>query len=130
MMRRISLGILVPLALLLAGCHVVGPEHFVVFFAPKSSALDSQAKDVLATVATKAKQRPGVSVEVAGFSAPVGGSIADNQKLAAQRAQVVVDTLVADGVDAKQIRHSAIGGVDFSMDSVESRRVEITLGEN
>jgi len=48
--------------------------------------------------------------------------------LAAQRSQAVVDALVAAGADTRQIQHHAIGEVDYSLDSIESRRVEITIG--
>ncbi len=124
-MRRIVLFV----ALLLAGCHVAGPEHFVVFYSPLSSVLDAQGVQVIATVAERARQRPGTPVVVSGYAdAEIG--VADAQKLAAKRSHAVTDALVADGVDPARIARHGVGGVDFSMDSIETRRVEITLGEN
>jgi outer membrane protein OmpA-like peptidoglycan-associated protein len=116
-------------ALLLAGCHAAGPEHFVVFYSPQSSVLDAQGIQVVATVAERARQRPGTPVIVRGYADAEFG-VADSQKLAAKRSHAVTDALVADGVDPARISRHGMGGVDFSMDSIEARRVEITLGEN
>jgi outer membrane protein OmpA-like peptidoglycan-associated protein len=116
-------------ALLLAGCHAPGPEHFVVFYAPQSSALDPQGVQIVATVAERARQRPGTPVVVRGYAdADIG--VTDARLLAAKRSRAVADALVADGVDPARVARHGMGGVDFSMDSIETRRVEISLGEN
>ena len=127
-MRRSLFVLALPLILLLAGCHVIGPERFVVFFSPRSSDLDAQAKQVVATVAERARQRPGAAVLVSGFADPIGPAD-DNLKLAERRAQAVADALAAAGLDAARVQRRAIGGVDYTLDSIESRRVEITFGE-
>jgi outer membrane protein OmpA-like peptidoglycan-associated protein len=127
-MRRSFILLALPLIFIMAGCHLLGPERVVVYFEAKSSHLDAQARSLLAAVAERARQRPGATVMVNGYTGPTG-SVADNLMLAEQRSQAVADALVAAGVDARQIQRHAIGGVDFSMDSIESRRVEITLGE-
>jgi outer membrane protein OmpA-like peptidoglycan-associated protein len=127
-MRRMVLLLALPLMLALAGCHVVGPERFVVFYEPQSSDLDAQGQKVIATVAERARQRPGTPVIVSGFADPEG-PVADARRLAARRSLAVAKALVAAGVDPTQIERRAMGGVDYSMDSIESRRVEITLGE-
>jgi outer membrane protein OmpA-like peptidoglycan-associated protein len=114
--------------LVLAGCHIAGPEHFVVYFQTKSSHLDTQGGELIASIAEKARQRPGTPVVLSGYTAPAG-SVADNLMLAAQRTQTVADALIKAGVDPATIRRRSMGGVDFSMDSIESRRVEIALGE-
>jgi outer membrane protein OmpA-like peptidoglycan-associated protein len=44
------------------------------------------------------------------------------------RAQVVVDQLLSDGVDAKRVRQRGHGSVQFALSSQESRRVEISVG--
>ena len=127
MRRRFLLA--VPLCLLLAGCHVAGPERFVVYYGAKSSQLDAEGQKVLATVAERARQRPGTPVVVSGYADP-GPSPDANRQLAAQRAKAVADALTTAGVDGQRIQRRNMGGVDWSMDSIESRRVEITLGEN
>jgi len=126
-MRRTFLSIALLVAL--AGCHVVGPEHFVVFFSPWSSDLDAPAKQVVATVATRARQRPGTPLTVNGYASPVG-TVDANKKISERRTQAVVDALVAAGVPADRIVQRAHGVVDYTLDPIESRRVELTLGEN
>jgi outer membrane protein OmpA-like peptidoglycan-associated protein len=127
-MRRSLLLLALPLILLLAGCHVVGPERVAVFFSPRSSELDAQARQVVATIAERARQRPGAAVVVSGFADPIGPAD-DNLALSERRAQAVVDALAAAGLDPARVKRRAIGGVDYTLDSIESRRVEITLGE-
>jgi len=127
-MRRTFLRTVLPLALLLAGCGMFsGPEHFVIFFGAGSSTLDAQARQVVATVAAKARERQGTPVVVAGFATPEG-TVASNLSLSARRATAVSDALIAAGVEAARIQRHAIGGVDYALDSIESRRVEITFG--
>jgi outer membrane protein OmpA-like peptidoglycan-associated protein len=116
--------------LLLAACHVAGPEHVAVFFPERSSMLDPQARQVIATVADRARQRPGTPVVLIGYAGPdAAATLAGNLALAARRAKAVADLLVADGVDPRVIRRHATGNIDYALDSIESRRVEIALGE-
>jgi outer membrane protein OmpA-like peptidoglycan-associated protein len=119
-----------PLALGLAGCGMFAKkqERFVVYFGAGSSALDYQAHQVLDSVAHLASERPDAPVLVSGFSDPKGGATA-NEKLAESRAAAVADALTKAGVPAARVKRRAIGGVDYQLDSIESRRVEITLGE-
>jgi outer membrane protein OmpA-like peptidoglycan-associated protein len=127
-MRRTVLRAVLPLVLLLAGCGLFsGPEHFVVYFGAGSNTLDAQGQQVIATVAEKARARPGTPVVVSGFATPEG-TVAANLMLADSRAATVASGLIKAGVDAARIQRRAIGGVDFALDSIESRRVEITLG--
>jgi outer membrane protein OmpA-like peptidoglycan-associated protein len=123
MRRSMSLFIV----LLLAGCALFTQEHYAVFFQPQSAELDGQARSVIASLAEKAKQRPGAIVTVSGFADP-GGDVPDNFKLSALRARAVSNALIADGVPAARIRRQSEGGVDYAIDSQESRRVEIKLG--
>ena len=128
-MRRFVLLLALPLLLAVSGCYLFQPERFVVFFAPFSSDLDAPAKQVIATVGEKARQRPAAMVTVSGY-ASTSGTAAANQKLSADRARTVEQALVAAGVPASRITRHALGEVDFTMDPIESRRVEITLGTN
>jgi outer membrane protein OmpA-like peptidoglycan-associated protein len=118
-------------ALLLGGCTLLGrQEHFVVFFPSHTAALDAQARQVIAGVAEKAKLSPGAPVNLAGYTGPKGApTIAGDFRLATQRTIAVADALVALGIDPARIRTHAVGGVDYSLDSIESRRVEITIGD-
>lgn len=123
-MRRAVLGMLLGL---LAGCQT-GPARSVVFFSPWSIELDVPAEHVVQDVAQRAQQQPWAVVTVYGYASPLG-SARDNEKVAAGRAQAVADALVKDGVDPKRILRVAEGSVDYTLDTVESRRVVITLTE-
>jgi membrane fusion protein (multidrug efflux system) len=125
---------LILVLLLLAGCSLEplswrGPHtpRYAVYFSPDSAVLDDAAGKAIAAAAALAKKTPGSPITVGGFADPYGNRQA-NKDLAAQRAQAVADGLVADGVDAGRIHKVAVGVVDFSLDAIESRRVEITLG--
>jgi outer membrane protein OmpA-like peptidoglycan-associated protein len=127
-MRRSLLLLALPLAQALAGCHAAPPEHFVVFFSPWSAELDAPAKQVVATVADRARQRPGAVVTVSGFANASVGTVEQNKDIAFKRTQVVLDALTAAGIDNARIRRHAVGGIDGTIDPIEARRVEITLG--
>jgi peptidoglycan-binding protein ArfA len=124
-MRRVGWGFVA--LLLLSGCALTTREHYPVFFQPASAALDAPAQRIVASVADKAKARATVPVTVIGF-AVARGSVPATLMLSEQRARAVADALVADGVDAARIHRQPEGGVNYEIDSVESRRVEIVLG--
>ena len=113
----------------LGACATVqpgGPQRFVVFFQEFSAQLDDAAKGAISASAVWAKDHPNAPVTVIGFAAP-NGSPQSNIEISRLRAQVVTDTLVADGVDPARIQRKARGATDFSMNGLESRRVEISL---
>lgn len=117
--------------LALAGCALnqpAGPPpHYVVFFQAWSARLDDPALGAISAAAVWAKEHPRSVVTVSGFADPEGGPQA-NKDLSRLRAQVVSDALVKDGVPANRIRREALGSVTFTLDLLESRRVEIALG--
>ena len=119
-------------ALLAAGATSVAAAtlpHIVVFFSSWSAKLDDAAMQSIQTAADWAKQHPQESLVVIGYASTVGGNQA-NQDLSRLRAQIVSDTLVADGVAAARIHRRALGPVDYTLDPQETRRVEIALGED
>ena len=125
-MRRLFL---LAALILAAGTARADPlPHIVVFFNAWSARLDGAAKQAIQAAADWARHHPDAALVVIGYSSSVGSQAA-NQDLARLRAQIVTDTLVADGVAAAQIRHKARGSVDFALDPEEARRVEIALGE-
>ncbi|HTW27119.1 MAG TPA: OmpA family protein [Acetobacteraceae bacterium] len=99
----------------------------VVFFQPWSAALDASALSVIAGAAEAAKQHPGLPITVTGTADPTGSPQA-NIYLTETRAQVVLDQLVTDGVEAARIRPVAQGSVQPALNNQESRRVTIALG--
>jgi outer membrane protein OmpA-like peptidoglycan-associated protein len=128
-MRRL----LVLSVLLLAGCsgfgYPTGAPRYVVFFEPFSAQLDEAAQKVLAEAAAAAKKQSDAPVTVIGYADPEG-SAQTNRDLSRTRAGVVADALIKDGVSGPRIRRRAMGSVDYSLDSLESRRVEVVLGAN
>jgi len=101
-------------------------QKFVVFFQEWSAAMDDPALAVVSQAADWVKSHPGNVAHVNGFASTIGGHQA-NVLLADLRAQIVVDQLQADGVDAKRIVQRGHGPVQFALTPQESRRVEISI---
>ncbi len=126
-MRRL----LLPAVLLAACAAAVAAEkrpHVLVFFQSWSAKLDDAAAQAIQSAAEWAKQHPDAKLVVVGYASTVGSNRA-NQDVSQLRAQIVSDTLVADGVAPARIRRRALGPVDYTLDPQETRRVEISLGE-
>jgi outer membrane protein OmpA-like peptidoglycan-associated protein len=102
------------------------PQKFVVFFQSWSAAMDDSAQAVVGKAAEWVKAHPGNVAHVNGFASTVGGRQA-NVLLADLRAQMVVDQLHSDGVDAKRIVQRGHGPVKYELTAQESRRVEISI---
>jgi outer membrane protein OmpA-like peptidoglycan-associated protein len=114
----------------LAACTTSAPvasQKFPIFFTAWSASLDDDGAAVVAAAAARAKQNPTLQVNVAGYADP-DGSPAANKAVSLTRAQVVVDQLVADGIDRGRIVRSAHGETAFVLNSQESRRVDISIG--
>ncbi len=124
-MRRLA----VLLLLCLGACTASAPEasqRFVVYFQEWSAGLDDNAQKAIIGAAHWAQQHPTEAVTVTGYADPDGSQKA-NVDLSRTRAQVVVDQLTRDGVEPGRIRLTAHGMTDFTLSSLESRRVEIAV---
>ena len=130
MMRRTALALTTSLGLsLLAGCGLLHPHEstrFVVFFTDFSAQLDGPARETIAQASKSAGDHPFASVTVSGFAAADSSSA--NQALSLARAHVVSDALRDAGVDPQRIRPRGKGPVEYALDPVQARRVEITIG--
>ncbi|WP_419900000.1 OmpA family protein [Roseomonas sp. USHLN139] len=129
-MRRVFLMGLTALPLL-AGCAMTPPTALpaaVVFFTEDSAALDPAAQGVVGDVARQAAAQPEAPVTVLGFADPDGGR-AYNRALSAARAENVAEALRQAGVAPARIRTTPRGPVPFEMMPLESRRVEIRIGQ-
>jgi outer membrane protein OmpA-like peptidoglycan-associated protein len=119
------------LTLSVAACTLFQPaainRKFSVFFTERSAALDARAAGVISDAAQLANQFPGYNVTVAGYAGGRGVPEAELQ-LARQRAQVVENQLVADGVAPGRIRRAANAPASNAATPVESRRVDISIG--
>ena len=114
---------------LLAGCVHSEPDsqRFPIFFTAWSADLDPEAFGLIRHAAEWADKHPAAPIMVSGFADPEGTPQA-NKEMSQLRAQVVADQLVKDGVAATRISKTAVGSVGFTLDSMESRRVEIVIG--
>jgi outer membrane protein OmpA-like peptidoglycan-associated protein len=121
------LAVLLLLSLLAGTAYAQQSPTYVVYFQEWSAAFDNPALAVIAEAAGWAKAHPDRTVQVVGAADPTG-SRAANILLSELRAQVVVDQLTADGVDAQRIAETGQGSVQFALTSQESRRVTVTFG--
>lgn len=101
-------------------------QKFVVFFQEWSAAIDDNAQAVISNAAAWVKTHPENVAHVNGFADPTGSREA-NILLSELRAQVVVDQVQTDGVDAKRVQQRGHGSVQFALISQEGRRVEISI---
>lgn len=118
------------LAILLLGSCSYFPdtETFSVYFQPYGSELDQQAIETIQAAAHFARAHPMQPVSVAGFAAqPDPGRDVDG--LSAQRADIVKQALVGDGVSATRVTTAANGITDpKTLPQVAVRRVDIAVG--
>jgi outer membrane protein OmpA-like peptidoglycan-associated protein len=130
-MRHLGVRAVCALAVLLWATACAGPTQaphkFVVFFQEWSAALDDSAQSAVSGAAKWAQEHPNQNVTVSGYADPEGSQQA-NVAMSRARAQVVTDQLVRDGVNRQRIRVTAHGPTDFTLSSIESRRVEIAIG--
>jgi outer membrane protein OmpA-like peptidoglycan-associated protein len=127
-MRRLGLLFLLVYAATVPARAADPPaQKFVVFFQEWSAAIDDPAQDVIRQAAEWVGSHPGNFARVNGFASTIGSRQA-NVLLADLRAQVVVDQLLSDGVNAKRIQQRGHGPVTFALTPQESRRVEISIG--
>lgn len=120
------------LVALLAACGTLGigakQPQVVIFFQAFSADLDEAAKKSIGRAADWAKQHPDAPLLVIGYASS-DGTAQGNKDIARLRAEIVSDTLIADGVAPVRIHRRALGAVDYRLDPQETRRVEIALGE-
>jgi outer membrane protein OmpA-like peptidoglycan-associated protein len=127
--RRRHLAALMTSAVLLAACAGEPPKRaFIVFFEPFAAETGPDANKVLETAAAVALRFPNEPVQVVGYADPEGTS-ADNRALSRKRADAVTADLVRRGVAQARIRESARGATEPTLAMVESRRVEIRIGQ-
>ncbi len=133
MMRRSCnrLGAVAALGMALAGAACMparngapGPS-FLVFYTPFSANIDTEALRIVGEAAKAAKAEPARVVFVLSYADQIGSTEA-SRTLTRLRAQVVRDTLVADGIALDRIMLQP-KGAQGGDPGVESRRVEIEL---
>ena len=103
-------------------------ERFVVFFEGSGTTLNAPAKGVVAAAVRYARAHPAQGLEVQGFGDPYG-TPQQNRAITRLRTDAVVKELADTGVTVSQVKVSVAGPTQFALDSQESRRVLITVGQ-
>lgn len=127
-MRRIGLVLMACFVLAQAHAADMPARKFVVFFQQWSAALSVSAQRVIGQASDFAKAHPGEIVHVRAFADPKGSHKA-SVLLSDLRAQVVMDRLQKDGVPDRRLIGRGHGPVQYALTPLESRRVEISIGE-
>jgi outer membrane protein OmpA-like peptidoglycan-associated protein len=106
--------------------------HSTVLFSYKQTSLPSSAEEQLASLVQRLRQTPSYQVELTGHTDSVASSDY-NLRLSRQRAEVVRDFLLKQGIAAHQIHvdwkgeTQPIASNDTEQGRIQNRRTEITL---
>lgn len=108
-----------------APCKEVAVALTPVFFKHDSYAIGEEQKINIKNIAEVIKSTPGVVYDVNGHSNKIGGA-EYNLKLSERRANAVYNELIANGVDAEQLKVVAYGQKDYPYgNSIPLNRVVI-----
>jgi outer membrane protein OmpA-like peptidoglycan-associated protein len=127
-MRR---TLLLALLLLPGACAFLGSsgQRFVVFFQADAVTIDSTAaQQVVVSAAAYALDHPDMPIRVDGF-ADKNGTPEANAEITRARVENVIRGLTSNGVLVTRIARREVGAVPFTLDSQESRRVTIVVGQ-
>jgi outer membrane protein OmpA-like peptidoglycan-associated protein len=105
------------------------PAH-VVFFQDDSAEPPPAAMQVVADAAGVARAAPAAPVRVLGYAAPAAADATPIAGLSRQRAERVAAELERFGIPRSRITVQGRGATAFEAAPVESRRVEIHIGQN
>jgi outer membrane protein OmpA-like peptidoglycan-associated protein len=106
-----------------------------ILFSIGSSELSPKARDLLKAMASVLKRYSSTHIDVDGYTDTAGGA-ALNLRLSQQRAKVVADVLLAEGVAATRVTTKGFGEsfprvpTRDGVNEPRNRRVEITLVPN
>jgi outer membrane protein OmpA-like peptidoglycan-associated protein len=117
------------------GDHLIVKFQSAILFEVDKTALKEDAKTELADLARVLKDYPDTNLVIEGHT-DSSGSATHNKKLSEQRAQSVIEVLVADGVDTARLTHKG-WGEDKPLQSnasaegrTQNRRVEVHIAPN
>ena len=108
-----------------AGGGAAPPASVSIYFAPKSSALDTSAQRAL-RIAAAAYVGIGTQILITGY-ADRNGNAADNLELAKRRAEATRDELVKLGVDERRVKLVPPVSVTGSGSDDHARRVDLVV---
>jgi outer membrane protein OmpA-like peptidoglycan-associated protein len=101
------------------------PSSVSIYFAPKSSTLDTPAQRAL-RIAAAAYVGIGTEILITGY-ADKSGNAAANIELAKRRAQATRDALVKLGVDERRVKLAAPANAIGSDSDDQARRVDLVV---
>lgn len=105
--------------------HAARPTDFVVFFGSGSASLTHRGAKVVERAAVAVKQAlakvPGSHVKVIGYS-DTNGTDDGSQRLSEERAAIVRDALVRDGIDAAKIGTEGRGKSELAVATPDRTR--------
>lgn len=118
-------------SILLGACSQSGSltqkndRTYVVFFPFASTDLDDSANKIISQAATYAKKFPEKQVYVKGYAA-IYGDLSKDEMMAIQRAKIVAQKVVDDGVLSNRV-HDIPRPPENRKSQVAARRVEIIV---
>jgi outer membrane protein OmpA-like peptidoglycan-associated protein len=120
---------LVVLLAVLGGCaRSTDAQRYSVYFQPYSAQVDPHSTETIHQAALFAQAHPSQPVAIDGFSAPPDPKL-DVKGLSAQRAEIVKQALINEGVGPQRITTEANGITDpQALPTVAVRRVDISIG--
>lgn len=108
------------------------PKRFTLYFVEGSDTLTAESQTAVTAILEEIRQRPAPDLIVVGHTDRVG-SVTDNDRLAAKRANSIRDYLIKRGIDGESIQASGRGEREplvLTADEVaeaRNRRVEILV---
>ena len=108
------------------------PKHFLLYFVSGTDQLTKESQALIPEIFASIKEFPAPEISVVGHTDTVGLETA-NATLAMQRAEMVRDLLVKDGLDPKMIEVDSHGEKNLliptpdNTDEPRNRRVEVTV---
>lgn len=84
------------------------PEKFILFFETGKTSLVPQSQAAIAEILTAIRRRGAISIDISGHT-DASGSVSLNDKLAQERAELVKDLLLKNGVSTDRVEVSSHG---------------------
>lgn len=108
------------------------PEKFILFFETGKTSLVPQSQAAINAILAAIKRRGAISIDISGHT-DASGSVLFNDKLALERAELVKDLLLKDGVSPDRIKVSSHGKgnplvpTHDGVAEPQNRRVEVVV---
>lgn len=108
------------------------PTRFTLYFVEGSDTLTAESQKAITSILDEIKQRPAPDLVVVGHTDRVG-SLSNNDRLAAVRANTIRQQLISRGIDAESIQATGRGERDPLVPTADevaeprNRRVEILV---